>query len=163
MGKRGPKPKPSALKLVQGTFRPDRAAAREPKPPRPARAPAPPSFLGKLAKQEWRRVAPVLHKLTLLGKGDIGKLAAYCQAYARWREAERIIDEQGMTFMTDKGYVVQRPEISISKSQATLMRQLGSDFGLDPSSRTRIDVPEPEKPATGDEAFLFGGKTVKHG
>jgi P27 family predicted phage terminase small subunit len=157
MGSRGPRPLPTALKLMRGTLRQTKAARREPQPDRLPDCPPPPRYLNRVAREEWRRVAPVLHQWGGLRDGDQTKLATYCQAVARWREAERVIDEQGMTFRTESGYVVQRPEVSISRAQATLVRQLGSDFGLDPSSRSRITAPEPPEEQTDPaETFLFG-------
>jgi len=81
MGRRGPPPKPTALKLFAGTFRKDRAPKREPKPAQTKGFPKPPSFLGQIAKQEWRRVVPELHKLGILTKVDRAALAAYCESY----------------------------------------------------------------------------------
>jgi P27 family predicted phage terminase small subunit len=148
--------KPTHLKVLQGTFRKDRAPKREPKPKVGAKPPTPPSYLGALARAEWRRLAPRLHKLGLLTEVDRSKFAMYSQAYARWQEAEKVITEQGMTFMTEKGYVVQRPEVAIALKQCKMAKELGGEFGLDPAARSRIDVPEPEKPKDAAEDFLFG-------
>jgi P27 family predicted phage terminase small subunit len=144
----GRPPKPTALKLLQGTFRKDRARKREPRPKVGDRPPSAPSYLGKIARAEWTRLAKRLHVLGLLTEVDRSKFAMYCQAYARWQEAEQVITDQGMTFMTDKGYVCQRPEVSISNKQCEIARKIGAEFGLDPAARSRIDVdvPEREKP-----------------
>jgi P27 family predicted phage terminase small subunit len=153
--------KPSALKLLQGTFRKDRAPKREPKPPAGDRPPSPPSYLGKVARAEWARLAKRLHGVGLLTEVDRSKFAMYCQAYARWQEAEQVITEQGMTFMTDKGYVCQRPEVSISNKQCEIARKIGGEFGLDPAARSRIDVPEPAPPkdaAAQKRARFFGAE-----
>ena len=155
--------KPSALKLLTGTFRKDRAPKREPKPKAEKHIPAPPSFLGRVAKEEWRRVTPELYRLGLLTKVDRASLAGYCQSYARWIECEKVVTEMGVTFMTEKGYVCQRPEVSIAQKERALMRQFANDFGLNPSSRSRIDTPEPEKPKDQDEDFLFGAKGARAG
>jgi P27 family predicted phage terminase small subunit len=148
--------KPTALKVLHGTFRKDRAPKREPKPKAGTKPPTAPSYLGALARAEWRRLAPRLHKLGLLTEVDRSKFAMYCQAYARWQEAEKVITDQGMTFMTEKGYVVQRPEVAIALKQAKMAKELGAEFGLDPAARSRIDVPEPEKPRDPTADFLFG-------
>jgi P27 family predicted phage terminase small subunit len=104
------------------------------------------------------RLAKRLHRLGLLTEVDRSKFAMYCQAYARWQECEKVIDEQGMSFTTEKGYVCQRPEVSISAKYFEMARKVGAEFGIDPAARSRIDVPEPEKPKDTAEDFLFGKK-----
>lgn len=164
MGKRGPKPEPTVLKLLRGNPGKRAISAREPKPRAAKKTPAPPKYLGAIAKEEWRRVVPELHRLGLLTKVDTTSLAMYCQALARWREADQVITAQGMTFMTEKGYVVQRPEVTIAQKQATLCKQFASEFGLTPSSRTRINVPEqPPEKVDPDEDFLLGGRGKRTG
>jgi phage terminase small subunit len=52
--------------------------------------PQPPSFLSSYAQDEWWR-----HGLGLLSAIDVAYLAAYCQAHARWREAEETLARMG--------------------------------------------------------------------
>lgn len=40
-------------------------------------------------------------------KLDTAAFAAYCQSYARWKEAQEHISSEGSTFETDKGYQQQ--------------------------------------------------------
>jgi P27 family predicted phage terminase small subunit len=53
--------------------------------------PEPPPFLVGYAADEWWRVAPELHRLGLLTLVDVMPLAAYCEAYKRWRTAEELL------------------------------------------------------------------------
>jgi P27 family predicted phage terminase small subunit len=73
---------------------------------------------------------------------DRASLAAYCQAYARWREAEQVITQYGFTVTTDKGNIVQRPEVAIARNMMNTIRAFAAEFGLTPSSRGRISLPE---------------------
>src|SRR5688500_17559684 len=58
-------------------------------PPRlPPQRPEPPSFLSPLAQDEWWRAEPSLHVLGQLSAIDVACVAACCQAYAHWHEAE---------------------------------------------------------------------------
>jgi phage terminase small subunit len=57
MGKRGPAPAPTALKLVKGTH-PSRVNRKEPKPAE--REVKPPSWLEGVALEVWRYYAPDL-------------------------------------------------------------------------------------------------------
>lgn len=155
MGRRGSPPKSTHLKLLAGTFRKDRAK-HHPQPQASPEVPTPPAFLGKTAKNEWRRVAPELHRLGLLTQLDRASFAAYCASYGRWVELEKIVTAQGMTFMTKRGVVYKRPEVTMAQKECALMRQFALEFGLTPTSRSRIEVPEPPKPDDDDWEFLFG-------
>lgn len=140
MGARGPLPKPTALKVLEGNPGKRPLNRAEPKP-RPV-APKCPAWLLLEAKREWRRVAPELERLGLLTVVDGTALAGYCQAYARWREAEAALSEHGLTFATDKGYVCVRPEVAIAQRSLQLVKGFCAEFGLTPSSRGRMTLPE---------------------
>ena len=70
-------------------------------------------------------------------RGGYGGIC-YCQSYARWKEAQEHIDSEGSTFETDKGYQQQTPWVGIANTNQKLMLQAASEFGLTPSSRSRI-------------------------
>lgn len=159
MARTGRPRKPTHLKLLEGTFRKDRANSREPKPARGT--PTCPEWLGTAAKAEWRRIIPELRAMGILNRADRATIAAYCQAWSRWQECEAVIDAQGMTFMTEKGYVCQRPEVTLAAKFSKLCKEYGAALGLNPQARSTVKVPE-QKPAddkTG--AFLFGDRRTR--
>ena len=69
---------------------------------------------------------------------DMAAFVAYCQSYARWKEAQEHIDSEGSTFETDKGYRQQTPWVGIANTNQKLMLQAASEFGLMPFARSRI-------------------------
>lgn len=138
MGKRGPKDKPTNLKILQGNPGKRNLNENEPKFDVAEEVPNAPPFLSRYAKTEWKRIAPILHKNGLLTEADIASLAAYCQNYHRWIESEKLIRALGYTYETDKGNVIQRPEVGIANTAMKLMKQFAAEFGLTPSSRTNI-------------------------
>jgi P27 family predicted phage terminase small subunit len=138
VGKRGPPPKPTALKLLQGTHRPDRAPKNEPKPK--IEKPTCPAWLSKVAKAEWRRVSGDLVKLGLLSKLDRSALAAYCEAYAEWRAMEELLREVGRTQESESGYVLVRPEVATRNQAAARMKAFLAEFGMSPAARTRVEA-----------------------
>lgn len=145
MGKRGPAPLPSNVKRMKGTYRKDRAAPNEPRPK--SAAPNCPAWLSGYAKQEWRWVVKELERLGLMTKIDRAALAAYCEAYAEWRTMEESIDEHGRTQTSDKGFVCLRPEVTIRNAALKRMREFLKEFGMTPSSRTRVSAPDEAPPA----------------
>jgi P27 family predicted phage terminase small subunit len=101
-------------------------------------------WLDREAKREWRRVAPELERLGMLTRVDMAALAGYCQSYARWKQAEKVLSELGTTFVTEKGYLMPRPEVAVARTSLQMVRAFCAEFGLTPSARGRMTVPEPE-------------------
>src|SRR3990172_1616378 len=97
----GRKPKPSALKRLQGNPGHRKLNRAEHMPD--ATVPDCPDWLRDEAKAEWERVVFALHECGILTNIDRAALAAYCQAYARWREAEEIVAMSSQIMTTVKG------------------------------------------------------------
>ena len=111
-----------------------------------------PAWLNEKAKREWRRIAPILKQLGLLEVIDRAALAGYCQAYARWREAEGDIQKNGMTYMSEKGNHVPYPQVGIAQKYLQICKNFLIEFGMTPSSRGRLTLPGGED---GDELDDF--------
>jgi P27 family predicted phage terminase small subunit len=138
MGLPGRKPKPTELRILEGV--PGHRPLNENRPKPAPIKPDCPDWLLPEARIEWDRVADHLAQLGLLTIIDRAALAAYCQAWARWREAEEAISEHGVSSTTDAGNIVQRPEVSIARNYLNTVRQFATEFGMTPSSRGRIEV-----------------------
>ena len=136
MATRGRKPKPTALKALEGNPGKRPLNEREPVPPQGTiRCP---SWLEAEAKKEWKRLAPALEAMGILTTVDISAFAGYCQAFARWKEAEEFISQHGSIFQTPSGYVQQVPQVSIAQQNLKIMQSFCSEFGLTPATRSRI-------------------------
>lgn len=136
MATRGRKPKPTALKLLEGN--PGKRPINENEPIPPKGSVKCPTWLEPEAKKEWKRLAPSLEAMGVLTQADLTAFAGYCQAYARWREAEEFISQHGSIFQTPSGYVQQVPQVSIAQQNLKIMQSFCSEFGLTPATRTRI-------------------------
>ena len=130
------KPKPTAIKILEGNPGRRKLNKREPKPLR--KAPRCPAWLEDEARQEWRRLAKALEAMGVLTEVDMAVFAAYCQAYGRWKQAEDKIKDGNLVFLTPSGYPQQNPYLSIAQQNMKLMHSFASEFGLTPSSRSRI-------------------------
>lgn len=136
MGKRGPKPKPQALKDLEGSRH---AAAPPAQGYDLAAAPvARPAILGEEAGRVWDRVAPPLAEAGLLTTADLETLASYCQSFARWLEAERKVDELGMVVKTPKDVLQLNPYVNASKTYMAAMNKAAAELGLTPAARARL-------------------------
>lgn len=138
---RGRKPKPTSLKLIEGN--PGRRPLGERGAEPYGGAPTCPAHLCPSAKAEWKRLANQLQLLGLLSQLDRAVLAAYCQAYGRWVEAERKLKETPMLLKLPSGYVQQNPWLTIANKQLELMHKYMAELGLSPVARTRVDMRGP--------------------
>lgn len=149
MATRGPKPTPTHLALVRG----NPGKRKLPDPAKEIRAPldepTPPTHLSDEAKVEWGRIVSILFQLKLMTQLDRGPLAAYCQAYGRWVQAERALAAmaekdmltRGLMIKTTGGNLIQNPLVgSANKAQADMVRY-AAEFGMTPSARTRLQDP----------------------
>jgi P27 family predicted phage terminase small subunit len=160
MGKRGPSPKPTNLKVLQGN--PGRRKLNENEPvyePCEELSDKPPAYLSTYAKKEWKRIAPLLLRNGLLTEVDISALAAYCQSYHRWVEAEKLIRTHGYTTTTDKGNIIQRPEVGIANKAMDEMLKYAKEFGLTPSSRSALHIEKQEEVKDPLMEFIRGGRS----
>lgn len=136
MAQRGRKPKPAAVKMLEGSPGKRKLDMSEPQPEK--KAPRCPSWLEEEAKKEWKRMARQLEQLGILTEIDMAAFAGYCQAYARWKEAEEYISENGTIMKAPSGYCQQVPQVSIAQTYLKIMNRFCEQFGLTPSARSRI-------------------------
>ena len=78
--------------------------------------------------------------LGLLTQCDRALLAGYCVAWSRWVGAEKALAKEGAVVEGSRGQPVRSPWIAIANTAMRQIRELGCEFGLSPSSRTRIRV-----------------------
>lgn len=148
MAKPGPKPKPTQVKKLEGN--PGKRQLNKTEPKFALSFIHPPEGLTDLAIAEWNRIAPELHKTKLLTVADMAALAAYCQSWADWMEARDHIDSDGMTKVSEKGYLYQSPWVGIANKAMSNFLRIAAEFGLTPSARSRLSI-EPEPPQDPEE------------
>jgi P27 family predicted phage terminase small subunit len=159
MGKRGPRPTPTKLKLLRGN--PGHRPINKSEPQPSADGIVMPTHLGEVAAFKWREILPLLQDVKVMTRADVEALARYCDTYEWWLAVRKVLREQGDTYpiLNDGGqvkYVAQRPEVSIAHKLAQQMRQLEQDFGLNPSARTSLNVQTEEKSSDDINTILFG-------
>jgi P27 family predicted phage terminase small subunit len=150
---RGRKPLPSNVVRLRGNPGKRRLNAAEPRPA--TKTPSRPACLDGEAKKEWKRLVAELAEVGLITGLDRGLLAAYCLAYALWVEAVSSIERYGTMIKSPNGFPMQSPYVAVANKQVDIMVRIAAEFGMTPSSRTRIRVGEstPEDPF---ETFLQG-------
>ena len=141
---RGRKPVPSAILKARGSWRgnPKRAGSGRQNEPLPDRTrPTRPRTMSADAKRVWAELAPQLDDIGVLTRIDGRALERYCELFAKWRLAMR-------TPGTDQlGWLL--------KLNDALMK-LEREFGLTPSSRTRINAKPKEEKNDKEHYFRTG-------
>jgi P27 family predicted phage terminase small subunit len=152
MGRRGPPPTPTKLKMLRGNpgKRPLNAAEPEPDPTPPAC----PEWLDDIARAKWEALAPELTRLGLLTSVDGDAFAAYCQAFAELQIATEALKSEDRYFTTDKGYMMPHPAVAMQRSALENLKKYSALFGLDPSSRSRLATPGDKPKADPFDKFL---------
>jgi P27 family predicted phage terminase small subunit len=142
-GKQGRKPTPTSLKALQGN--PGKRPLNDQEPRPRTVLPRCPAHLSPEAKAEWKRVSKMLHRLGLLTEMDTTALALYCQTYSRWVEAEKKLASFGLLIKTSGDLPQQSPYLSIANKTFNQMRAMLVEFGMTPSSRSRLAVLPPQE------------------
>jgi len=160
MGARGPKPLPNVVHLTTGnrSKKPAHELIDDVKPD--IEIPKCPAHLLPQAKREWKRISPQLEKLGLITAMDMAALAAYCQAYARWSTTEaklKELGEEGLVETTKSGYKQISVLLQISNRASEQMHKFMCEFGMSPSSRSRVTA-SPQSDMFGNEEETGPGR-----
>lgn len=147
--------KPTKLKELSGN--PGKRSLNKSEPKPPVKAPTCPRHIQGEARREWNRITKQLMTLGLLTEVDRAALAAYCQCWARWVQAEEAMrdPEHRMVTLTDSGYPVVTPWIGVANNAMKQMLRYLTEFGMTPASRSRVTVNK-ETEVDPYEEFLRG-------
>ena len=126
----GARPKPTALKVLQGNPGQRRLNEKEPIPP--AGAVVKPEGLSLGASVVWDEVAPVCLYMGTLTPADVKPFAMLCELEATVMQARQWKRQRQPRTMA-KG-------IKLEKDLAVILRPYYALFGLEPVSRARLQV-----------------------
>ncbi|WP_262983244.1 phage terminase small subunit P27 family [Paracoccus mutanolyticus] len=74
---------------------------------------------------------------------DVGALARYVVIWRRWLEAEAEVKRRGPVVKTSNDNIIQNPFLAVANKCLAQMGQIESEFGMTPSSRTRVRMAAP--------------------
>lgn len=151
MGKRGPKPKPTALQALQGN--PSRRPLNSAEPTYTLEA-APPRWLTDGQREFWDQLAPMLQASKVLTAADGPALTLLCTALAEVRSAARQLHEDGRLIPTNDG-VKGHPAATHMTAAIGHARALLAEFGMTPASRSKV-IAQAQEEEDELEKFLKG-------
>ncbi|CAM5626938.1 phage terminase small subunit P27 family [Streptomyces microflavus] len=159
MGKRGPAPKPTQLRVLHGD-RKDRVNSDEPQPSELEIEP--PEWLSEDAVQVWEQLAEDLIVKGVLTAWDTEAYANWCDAVVRRRDAAEHIADEGavieMPVFNKNGDISghrqgKNPWLLALDAADAQVQRYGARFGLTPSDRSQLKIPQAKQPG-GAERLL---------
>ena len=156
---RGRKPKPAAVKKAEGN--PGKRKLNRAELLEDPEAPRAPAYLSPVARQEWKKLVPILASRRTMARVDTVMMANFCEAVALLRLARRQLaktPEAGRLIVStaskvvehtnNRGRVTKReisggniqvnPLLYVIRDQVATIARLAAEFGLSPASRARL-------------------------
>ncbi len=138
------RPTPTALKVARGNPGKRPLNDSEPKPST-ASVTRSPAGLSPQARKRWKQIAKHLDDSRILTVLDTDALRLYCDAYARYLEADKYLRKDGMVIET-RHTKKANPYVAILNTAADQMLKIMREFGMTPSARTGLEVLPPKAP-----------------
>jgi P27 family predicted phage terminase small subunit len=146
--------KPTALKALEGNpGRRDLNAAQ----PVCDGAPERPNHVQGYATTVWNRVIESMPD-RMYSAVETELLASYCVACAEFRRAVQFVEKEGAVLTNVQGNAYVNPWMTVQNKQAELIAKHGGLLGLDPSSRSKLQAPEPK--SSNKFSGLIAGRTA---
>jgi len=133
---RGPKPTPRNLRLIKGSDRPVRMNPDEPIVK--VSIPDPPDYLGPDEAAVFIEMGGKLARMRVMTEYDTDALSIYAVNWVRFLQADAKVREMGLIVKSPKNYPIQNPFLAISNRAQKTCLNIGAEFGMTPSSRTRV-------------------------
>ena len=148
-----PVPKPARLKLMEGRSPGRDSGGRKVKTPPPFKRvpPAPPEWLGPVARAHWDSVLPELMRLDLVKEIDGGALASLCECWELLVTSAEAVHREGLTVINTGSNGSEQhatnPSVGVLLKAQAAYRSWCGEFGLTPSAETKVvkaEVPDGE-------------------
>lgn len=133
-GRSGAKPKPNAQKRLTRSKHVNKNAVEFDL----VTNAEPPFWLPPLAVEMWEKVCPHLCAQKVLSVTDLHNLEAFCNSYATWHEAAKILRTKGAVVEGATGGPIKNPAATVVNEALRQMQMFGASIGLDPASRGRL-------------------------
>lgn len=152
MGKRGPKPTPTKVLEARGSWR-ARGRQGEPKPALALTDQPAPGWISKQAKPHWQEISRMLVDTGILTAADRPALALLCDELAVYIHCRDTCWNEGFEVECAGGWKRHPLATQKDKSWAAVLKMF-AEFGLTPSSRSGIKVPDPDEGAQDKSRFF---------
>ena len=152
----GPRPQPTVVRLVRGNK--NKRPVNDREPILPVLQLDPPDSLDDRHKAVWLDYAQLLSNMRVLTIADASALMRLTRLKVRVEDLEQDIDANGYSYTTvdqqGNEHQTTRPEVRAWGDADRRFKQYLTEFGLTPSSRTRVKTNGPAtQPDKADDFF----------
>ena len=158
MPRKGRKKKPTKLKALQGNPGHRPLPAHEAEPPGKVKRPYGLKTHEPEIAKIWDKWAPSLLAVGLLTAADIPAFLFMAQHYWIANYAVGRAKAEGLTRYDENHVERKHPLLQVWRDNSAAFRQWCTEFGMTPSSRAGLTVPEPEMPTIADALFEMVNK-----
>jgi P27 family predicted phage terminase small subunit len=102
----------------------------------------PPAHLPDDAKEFWADSVVKLCETGIIDRVDVPVLEQLCTQYARIRQAQRVLAEDGHYVRGSVGQLRPHPALKIEQDATKLFLQMAEHYALTPVARTRLGLAE---------------------
>lgn len=138
----GRRPKPTALKLVQGNAGKRAINKKEPKPKR--EIPSCPAHLDDSGKVAWGRLSVLLDRMGVLTEADTFALERLVDCYTDILECRALIERDGRTYTTSTSQgdtlIKGNPAVNQLRAADAQFKSYLVEFGLTPAARSKVQA-----------------------
>lgn len=132
-------PKPLEQHIQEGTFRKDRhGVAIVTTPGHGIAHLGAPSHLTPLQQDVWLEIARLLE--TLVRESDVPMVEMAAVAYAGYREAQKMIDQEGIIFVDANDNLKEHPAVRVAQRYMEQFTKISDRFGLTPTARAKLGI-----------------------
>ena len=135
MGRRGPKPTPTATLKQRGSAR---AKTRKREPRLNPEIPEAPKWLDAKAKKYWVEICQDVAPMKVVALADAGALALLAESLWQYNEAKKLFKKHGIMTKTHLGNYIQNPAFGAMNKAWERVLKVYREFGMTPSSRTAV-------------------------
>ena len=157
MGKRGPKPTPTAMLKLRGSWRGD---INKNEPEAEVGIPECPKHLDGYAKDCWDELAPMLVNMKILTVADGKAFELLCTTFSNWKRSEEMLNKHGDVYpIRDSNnqvkYLQQSPYVAMARNFGKAFKDMLCEFGLTPSARSRVIASADNQSNKADERMKY--------
>lgn len=154
MGQRGPKPKPTALRILHGD-RKDRINFDE--PVAAEGVPECPDGASAEVRAVWDYTVDQLARMRTASPADRDALLCYCEAVVQHRHASAILAKSAVLIRrSEADGFIRNPAVQVQRDAAVLIGRFAGLFGLSPASRSEIRNPKNTTSHGSADRYLTG-------